>query len=68
VATIREIKNRVTAIKKTQKITQAMKMISAARLVRAQQAAEASRAYGSKLTEIFSAAAAGVEPDVNPLL
>jgi F-type H+-transporting ATPase subunit gamma len=68
VATIREIKNRVTAIKKTQKITSAMKMISAARLVRAQQAAEASRAYGAKLTEIFSAAAAGLEPDVNPLL
>ncbi len=67
-ATIREIKNRVTAIKKTQKITSAMKMISAARLARAQQAAEASRAYGAKLTEIFSAAAAGLEPDVNPLL
>jgi F-type H+-transporting ATPase subunit gamma len=68
VATIREIKNRVTAIKKTQKITSAMKMISAARLARAQQAAEASRAYGAKLTEIFSAASAGLEPDVNPLL
>ena len=67
-ATIREIKNRVVAIKKTQKITSAMKMISAARLVRAQQAAEASRAYGNKLTEIFSAVAAGIEPDANPLL
>ena len=67
-ATIREIKNRVSAIKKTQKITSAMKMISAARLARAQQAAEASRAYGAKLTEIFSAVAAGLEPDVNPLL
>jgi F-type H+-transporting ATPase subunit gamma len=68
VATILEIKNRVVAIKKTQKITQAMKMISAARLVRAQQAAEASRAYGSKLTEIFSAVAGGIDPDANPLL
>jgi F-type H+-transporting ATPase subunit gamma len=68
VATIREIKNRVVAIKKTQKITSAMKMISAARLARAQQAAEASRAYGAKLTEIFSAVAAGIEPDANPLL
>jgi len=68
VATIREIKSRVTAIKKTQKITSAMKMISAARLARAQQAAEASRAYGKKLTEIFSTAAAGLEPDANPLL
>ncbi len=67
-ASIREIKNRVGAIKKTQKITSAMKMISAARLARAQQAAEASRAYGAKLVEIFTAAAAGLEPDVNPLL
>ena len=67
-ATIREIKNRVAAIKKTQKITSAMKMISAARLARAQQAAVASRAYGNKLTEIFSAVASGIEPDVNPLL
>ncbi len=67
-ASIREIKNRVVAIKKTQKITSAMKMISAARLARAQQAAEASRAYGAKLTEIFSAVAAGIEPDANPLL
>jgi len=68
VATIREIKNRVAAIKKTQKITSAMKMISAARLARAQQAAVASRAYGNKLTEIFSAVASGIEPDANPLL
>ncbi len=67
-ATIREIKSRVVAIQKTQKITSAMKMISAARLARAQQAAEASRAYGAKLTEIFSALAGGIEPDVNPLL
>lgn len=67
-ATIREIKNRVVAIKKTQKITSAMKMISAARLARAQQAAEASRPYGSKLAEIFSAVAGGIEPDANPLL
>lgn len=67
-ATIREIKSRVVAIQKTQKITSAMKMISAARLARAQQAAEASRAYGAKLTEIFSAVAGGLEPDANPLL
>ena len=67
-ATIREIKNRVVGIQKTQKITSAMKMISAARLARAQQAAEASRPYGSKLAEILSAVAGGIEPDANPLL
>ncbi len=67
-ATIREIKNRVVAIQKTQKITSAMKMISAARLARAQQAAEASRPYGNKLSEVFAAVAGGIEPDANPLL
>ena len=67
-ASIREIRARRDATKKTQKITSAMKMISAARLARAQQAAEASRAYGAKLREVFSSVLAGVEPDVHPLL
>lgn len=67
-AGIREIRARVVATKKTQKITSAMKMISAARLARAQQAAESSRAYGAKLTEVFSSVLAGLEPDVHPLL
>jgi len=58
----------VAAIKKTQKITSAMRMISAARLARAQQAAEASRAYGAKLNEVFASVASGLEPDVHPLL
>jgi F-type H+-transporting ATPase subunit gamma len=68
VAGIREIRARVVATKKTQKITSAMKMISAARLARAQQAAEASRAYGAKLTEIFASAFAGLDAEVHPLL
>ena len=67
-ARIREIRGRVVAIKKTQKITSAMKMISAARLARAQQAAEASRAYGRKLNEIFASLASGIESDAHPLL
>jgi len=67
-ARVREIRGRVAAIKKTQKITSAMRMISAARLARAQHAAEASRAYGAKLTEVFSSVASGLEKDVHPLL
>jgi F-type H+-transporting ATPase subunit gamma len=67
-AGIREIRARVAATKKTQKITSAMKMISAARLARAQQAAESSRAYGLKLQEVFASVLAGLEPDVHPLL
>jgi len=67
-ARIREIRARVVAIKKTQKITSAMKMISAARLARAQHAAEASRAYGRKLAEVFASVASGIEADAHPLL
>lgn len=67
-ARIREIRSRVAAIKKTQKITSAMKMISAARLARAQQAAEASRPYGAKLREVLASIAGNVEFDAHPLL
>jgi F-type H+-transporting ATPase subunit gamma len=67
-ARIREIRSRVAAIKKTQKITSAMKMISAARLARAQQAAEASRPYGAKLREVLASVAGNVEADAHPLL
>jgi F-type H+-transporting ATPase subunit gamma len=67
-ARIREIRARVAAIKKTQKITSAMRMISAARLARAQQAAENSRAYGEKLVEIFGSVANELERDAHPLL
>jgi F-type H+-transporting ATPase subunit gamma len=67
-ARVREIRTRVLAIKKTQKITSAMRMISAARLARAQQAAEASRPFGRKLADVFAAVAAGLEADVHPLL
>jgi F-type H+-transporting ATPase subunit gamma len=67
-ARVREIRDRVAAIKKTQKITSAMRMISAARLARAQLAAEASRAYGAKLSEIFASVANGLDSDAHPLL
>jgi F-type H+-transporting ATPase subunit gamma len=67
-ARIREIRARVVAIKKTQKITSAMKMISAARLARAQQAAEASRPYGAKLREVLASVAGNVDADAHPLL
>src|SRR5215468_9294040 len=67
-ARVREIRGRVLAIKKTQKITSAMRMISAARLARAQQAAEASRPFGRKLADVFAAVSAGLDADVHPLL
>jgi len=67
-ASVREIRSRVAGIKKTQKITSAMRMISAARLARAQQAAEASRPFGRKLADVFASVASGLDADLHPLL
>lgn len=51
-ATLRDIKKRITSVKSTQKITRAMKMVAAAKLRRAQAAVVGSRPYSKKLQEI----------------
>lgn len=65
---VREIRGRLTAIRKTQKITSAMKMLSAARLARAQQAIVAARPYAAKLAVVLEAVSGGVERDAHALL
>jgi F-type H+-transporting ATPase subunit gamma len=67
-ASLKALRKRIGTVRSTQKITRAMKMVAAARLRRAQEAAERARPYAAKLTEVFTAVAAGVEPDVHPLL
>ena len=67
-ATLRDIRKRIGAIGKTQKITRAMKLISAARFARAQQAIASARPYAEKLQQVLGAVAAGVESDAHPLL
>jgi len=52
-ATLREIRRRINAIKSTQKITKAMKMVSAARLRRAQDAILKFRPYASEIDNLF---------------
>ena len=52
---LREIKQRIGSVKTTLKITSAMKMVSAAKLHRAQSAIEGVRPYQRKLDSIFSA-------------
>ena len=49
---LKDLKNRIASVKSTRKITKAMQMVAAAKLRRAQEAAEASRPY----TERFNAA------------
>lgn len=48
-ASLKAIKKRITSVKSTQKITRAMKLVSAAKLRRAQEKAQASRPYESEL-------------------
>ncbi len=52
-ATLRDIKRRITAVKNTRKITSAMKMVSAAKLRRAQTATEQARPYVGKLENML---------------
>lgn len=54
-ADLKVLKNRISSVKKTQKITKAMKMVAASKLKRARIAAESSRAYSENLKKIISA-------------
>ncbi|MCI0707779.1 MAG: ATP synthase F1 subunit gamma [Ignavibacteriae bacterium] len=67
-ATLREIRGRITGVKNTQKITKAMKMVAAAKLRRAQDAIMSTRPYARKLGELLRHLVTEVEPGINPLL
>lgn len=64
---LKTIKKRITSVKNTQKITKAMKMVAAAKLRRAQQAALNSRAYLQALTTVTGRVVAGQKEDPHPL-
>jgi F-type H+-transporting ATPase subunit gamma len=57
---LKALKNRIASVKNTRKITKAMQMVAAAKLRRAQDAAEAARPYAERMTAVMSALAAGV--------
>ncbi len=65
---LKALRKRIATVRSTQQITKAMKMVAAAKLRRAQEAAERARPYAAKLSEMFGAVAAGVEPEAHPLL
>lgn len=67
-ATLREIRRRISGVKSTQKITKAMKMVAAAKLRRAQDAIIAARPYARALKQLLGKLAAIVPVDVSPLL
>ena len=54
-ADLKVLKNRIASVKKTQKITKAMKMVAASKLKKSRIAAESSRAYSKNLQDIISA-------------
>jgi F-type H+-transporting ATPase subunit gamma len=59
-ASLKALKNRISSVKSTQKITKAMKMVAAAKLRRAQQAAEAGRPYAERLNAVMASLASKV--------
>jgi F-type H+-transporting ATPase subunit gamma len=56
---LKDLKNRITSVKSTRKITKAMQMVAAAKLRRAQEAAEAARPYTERFNAVLAGLAAG---------
>ena len=67
---LKDLKNRIASVKSTQKITKAMQMVAAAKLRRAQEAAEAARPYAQRMTNVLASlgAAYAGRPDAPALL
>ncbi len=65
---LKSIKKRITSVKNTRQITKAMKMVSAAKLRRAQENVTAARPYAGKIAEVLGKLAANQEADSHPLL
>ena len=67
-ATLKAIRKRIGSVRNTQQITKAMKMVSAAKLRRAQEAAVQARPYAEKMTELLKNVSARVSSEAHPLL
>ena len=59
-ANLKDLKNRISSVKNTRKITKAMQMVAAAKLRRAQESAEQSRPYAERFMGVLSGLAASV--------
>ncbi len=62
-ANLKEIRNRIASVSSTMQITSAMKMVSAAKLKKAQDAITAMRPYANKLTELLQSLSASLDGD-----
>ena len=60
-ASLKDLRNRIATVKSTQKITKAMQMVAAAKLRKAQEAAEAARPYASRMGSVLANLSAAME-------
>ena len=65
---LKDLRNRIASVKATRKITKAMQMVAAAKLRRAQEAAEAARPYSQRMGAVLANIAATVDGDDAPRL
>ena len=63
-----DLRRRIRAVKSTQQITKAMKMIAASRLKRAQDRVIAARPYAQRMLNVLNGLVSNVDPDSHPLL
>ncbi len=61
-ASLKDLRNRIASVKATQKITKAMQMVAAAKLRRAQMAAEAARPYAERMERVLGNIASSITP------
>ena len=67
-ASLKDLKTRISSVQSTRRITSAMKMVAAAKLKRAQEAAEAARPFAERMERMLGSLAAGVTGDGAPKL
>lgn len=67
-ASLKDLKSRINSVKSTQKITAAMKMVAAAKLRRAQDAAESGRPYSTRMRQVISNLAGKADSSSAPQL
>ena len=67
-ANLKDLKTRINSVKSTQKITAAMKMVAAAKLRRAQEAAESGRPYSTRMRQVIGNLAIKADPSSAPQL
>jgi F-type H+-transporting ATPase subunit gamma len=63
-----DLRRRIRAVKSTQQITKAMKMIAASRLKRAQDRVVSARPFAQRMLKVLNGLVSNVEPDSHPLL